>query len=109
MDDLPNACKKILDEIAQELRKRSSAHMSDVVQPLPAFTEKDGNWVMDGEIEEGKIYEIPFDGTDAHAEAIERATSLTFLGDSTDEYETEQPCHMSGKLTRRRVILAKTY
>ena len=109
MEDLSNACKTILDEIAEELRKRSSAHMSDVVQPLPNFTEQDGTWVMNGEIEEGKIYEIPFDGTDAHAEAIERATSLTFLGDSTDEYETEQPCHMSGKMTRRRVILAKTY
>ena len=109
MEDLSNACKTILEEIAEELRKRSSAHMSDVVQPLPNFTEQDGTWVMNGEIEEGKIYEIPFDGTDAHAEAIERATSLTFLGDSTDEYETEQPCHMSGKMTRRRVILAKTY
>ncbi|MDB2560253.1 proline--tRNA ligase [Euryarchaeota archaeon] len=109
MEDLSKACKTILDEIAEELRKRSSAHMSDVVQPLPNFTEQDGTWVMNGEIEEGKIYEIPFDGTDAHAEAIERATSLTFLGDSTDEYETEQPCHMSGKMTRRRVILAKTY
>ncbi len=109
MEDLSNACKTILDEIAEELRKRSSAHMSDVIQPLPNFTEQDGTWVMNGEIEEGKIYEIPFNGTDAHAEAIERATSLTFLGDSTDEYETEQPCHMSGKMTRRRVILAKTY
>jgi prolyl-tRNA synthetase len=109
MDDLPNACKGILNDIAEELRKRSTAHMSDVVQPLPDFTEQDGTWIMNGEIEDGKIYEIPFDGTDAHAEAIERATSLTFLGDSTDEYETERPCHMSGKMTRRRVILAKTY
>ncbi|MBT3476560.1 MAG: proline--tRNA ligase [Euryarchaeota archaeon] len=109
MDDLPNACKGILNEISEELRKRSTAHMSDVVQPLPDFTEQDGTWIMNGEIEDGKIYEIPFDGTDAHAEAIERATSLTFLGDSTDEYETERPCHMSGKMTRRRVILAKTY
>jgi prolyl-tRNA synthetase len=109
MDDLPNACKGILNDIAEELRKRSTAHMSDVVQPLPDFTEQDGTWIMNGEIEDGKIYEIPFDGTGAHAEAIERATSLTFLGDSTDEYETERPCHMSGKMTRRRVILAKTY
>ena len=109
MDDLPNACKGILNDISEELRKRSTAHMSDVVQPLPDFTEQDGTWIMNGEIEDGKIYEIPFDGTDAHAEAIERATSLTFLGDSTDEYETERPCHMSGKMTRRRVILAKTY
>lgn len=109
MDDLPNACLAILDEIAIELRKRSSAHMEDVIQPLPPFSEIDGTWVMEGEIEDGKIYQIPFDGTDAHAEAIERATSLTFLGDSTDEFAEERPCHMSGKMTRRRVILAKTY
>ena len=109
MDDLPNACLQILDEIAQELRKRSSAHMDDVVQPLPPFNEIDGTWVMDGEIEDGKIYQIPFDGTDAHAEAIERATSLTFLGDSTEDFAEEMPCHMSGKMTRRRIILSKTY
>jgi len=109
MDDLPNACLTILDEISNELRKRSSAHMDDVVQPLPPFKEVDGDWVMEGEIEDGKIYQIPFDGTDAHAEAIERATSLTFLGDSTEDFEEEVPCHMSGKMTRRRIILAKTY
>ena len=109
MDDLPNACRQILDEIAEELRKRSSAHMQDVIQPLPAFEENDGNWVMKGEIEDGKIYQIPFDGTDAHAEAIERATSLTFLGDSTEDFDEDMPCHMSGKMTKRRVILAKTY
>ena len=109
MDDLPNACLQILDEIATELRKRSSAHMDDVVQPLPPFNEIDGTWVMDGEIEDGKIYQIPFDGTDAHAEAIERATSLTFLGDSTEDFAEEMPCHMSGKMTRRRIILSKTY
>ena len=48
-------------------------------------------------------------GTDAHAEAIERATSLTFLGDSTEDFDEDMPCHMSGKMTKRRVILAKTY
>ena len=109
MDDLPNSCISILDEISAELRNRSSAHMDDVIQPLPAFKEVDGTWVMDGEIVDGKIYQIPFDGTDAHAEAIERATSLTFLGDSTEEFDEELPCHMSGKMPLRRVILAKTY
>ena len=78
----------------------------NLFQPL---NENDGNWVMHGEIEDGKIYQIPFDGTDAHAEAIERATSLTFLGDSTEDYDEEMACHMSGKMTRRRIILAKTY
>ena len=42
-------------------------------------------------------------------EIIEKHTGLTFLGDSTNEYNAEKPCHMSGKMTKRRVILAKTY
>ena len=49
------------------------------------------------------------DGTDAHAEAIERLTGFAFLGDSTDEYLEARPCHMSGTPTTRRVLLAKTY
>ena len=44
-----------------------------------------------------------------HAEVIEKKTGLTFLGDATDDYDAEVPCHMTGKMTKRRVILAKTY
>ena len=60
-------------------------------------------------IEEGRIYEMAFDGTDAHAEIIERLTSLTFLGDDVEPYPTAVPCHMTGVMTTRRVILARTY
>ena len=98
-----------LEQIADELRRRSSAHMTDVMVRLPKFTNEDGSWKMTGEIVDGKIYEMPFDGTDAHAEIIEKQTGLTFLGDSTNDYDDEIPCHMSGKMTKRRVILAKTY
>ena len=83
--------------------------MDNVIQPLPEFTELDGTWTMNGEIKDGHIYELPFDGNDAHAEVIERTTGLAFLGDSTDDYLQERPCHMSGKPTKRRVLLAKTY
>ena len=60
-------------------------------------------------VEEGKIYELAFDGTDAHAEKIEKTTGLSFLGDATEPYNEERPCFMSGKMTKRRVLLAKTY
>ena len=98
-----------LEQIADELRRRSSAHMTDVMVRLPKFTNEDGSWKMTGKIVDGKIYEMPFDGNDAHAEVIEKLTGLTFLGDSIDEYGHEKPCHMTGKMTKRRVILAKTY
>lgn len=109
LDGIEEACLSILEEISEELRRRSHAHMNDVVQPLPAINLVDGAYVLEGEVKDGHIYELPFDGTDAHAETIERLTGFAFLGDSTDEYESVRPCHMSGTPTRRRVLLAKTY
>ena len=109
MENIVQSVRDVLDEIADELRARSTQHMENVIQPLPEFTENDGTWTMNGEINEGHIYELPFDGSDAHAEVIERTTGLTFLGDSTDDFSEERPCHMSGKPTKRRVLLAKTY
>ena len=109
MDNIAELCREKLSEISNELRKRSAAHMDGVINELPQFSEENGTWSMSGEIQDGKIYQIPFEGTDAHAEIIEKATGLTFLGDATDDYVTEVPCHMTGKMTKRRVILAKTY
>ncbi len=99
MGNIANECKRVLSEIADELRSRANAHSENVVIPLIDLDQ----------VEDGKIYEMAFDGTDAHAEIIERTTGLTFLGDATDSYDDERPCFMSGKLTTRRVILAKTY
>ena len=99
MDNIIQECKRVLDEISDELRKRSRAHTEDVVIPLTNLDD----------VEDGKIYEMAFDGTDAHAETIERTTGLSFLGDATESYDSERPCFMSGKPTTRRVILAKTY
>ena len=109
IDNVVELCNNKLNEISTELRKRSFEHMNDVMVQLPEFVESDGNWEMVGDIIDGKIYEMAFDGNDAHAEVIEKLTGLTFLGDSTDEYPQERPCLMTGKMTKRRVILAKTY
>ena len=109
MENIVENCLKVLAEISDELRNRSSIHMQDVMQQLPEFVQNDGKWEMKGEIIDGKIYQMAFDGSDAHAEVIERLTGLTFLGDATDEFEDEVNCHMSGKPTKRKVILAKTY
>jgi hypothetical protein len=99
----------VLDEISDELRSRAFQHMGDVIQPLPAFTESNGQWTMEGEVKDGHIYELAFNGSDAHAEVIERTTGFSFLGDATDSYDEERPCHMTGEPTTRRVLLAKSY
>ena len=92
-------CRQVLDEIADELRSRASVHSENVIVPMTSLDD----------VEDGKIYEMAFDGTDSHAETIERKTGLSFLGDATEPYEGERPCFMSGKPTTRRVLLAKTY
>ncbi len=99
MDDIIPECERVLDEIADELRRRSHLHTQDVVIPLVDLKA----------VEDGKIYELAFDGSDSHAEQIEKTTGLSFLGDATEPYEEERPCFMSGNMTKRRVLLAKTY
>ncbi|MED5291023.1 MAG: hypothetical protein VX778_02225, partial [Candidatus Thermoplasmatota archaeon] len=109
MDSIVQSVRDVLDEIADELRARSTQHMENVIQPLPEFTENDGTWTMNCEIKEGHIFVLPLVVSVAIAEIIARTTGLTFLGDSTDDFSEERPCHMSGKPTKRRVLLAKTY
>ena len=99
----------MLDEISDELRRRSTAHMGDVIQPLPAMVLEHGEWRLEGEVKDGHIYELAFEGSDAHAEAIERTTGFSFLGDATDAFDEARPCHMTGVQTTRRVLLAKSY
>ena len=109
MENIVDECYRVLGEISDELRSRASQHMGDVVQPLPEFTNTNGEWTMNGEVKDGHIYELAFDGTDAHAEAIERTTGFAFLGDATEPYDEPRPCHMTGEPTVRSVLLAKTY
>jgi hypothetical protein len=105
MDDLENGVRNTLNVIADELRTRAAAHVDEIVQPLPALTESG----LATPVEEGRIYELAFDGSDADAERLERATGLGFLGDATDPYEEARPCHASGKPTTRRVLMSRSY
>lgn len=109
MDTIVDECYRVLDEISEELRSRASQHMDDVVQPLPTFKQEEESWSMEGDVKDGHIYELAFDGSDADAELIERMTGMSFLGDATEPYVNERPCHISGNMTTRRVLLAKSY
>jgi hypothetical protein len=64
---------------------------------------------LDTDIQEGHIYEVAFDGTDADAEVLEKTTGLVILGDSITPFDNEQPCIISGKMTTRRQHLARMY
>ena len=60
-------------------------------------------------VEPGRIYEIPFDGSDAEAAMVEELTGLSFLGDAREPFAKARKCAVSGKSTNRRVWLARSY
>ena len=105
MDELESGVRTTLDEIAQELRTRAYAHVDDVVKPLPAWGENG----LESPVEEGRIYELAFNGSDADAERLERATGMGFLGDATEPYAEPRPCHATGEPTTRRVLMSRSY
>ena len=52
---------------------------------------------------------MAFDGNDAEAQVIEDISGLRFLGEAVKAYQTEKECIMTGKSTKKKVYLAKTY
>ena len=100
LDDISNQVRTQLDIVENELSNRSSAHLDGCVIRLMS---------LDTDIQEGHIYEVAFDGTDADAEVLEKTTGLVILGDSITPFDNEQPCIISGKMTTRRQHLARMY
>ncbi len=100
LDDITNQVRTQLDIVENELSNRSSAHLDGCVIRLMS---------LDTDIQEGHIYEVAFDGTDADAEVLEKTTGLVILGDSITPFDNEQPCIISGKMTTRRQHLARMY
>ena len=101
--ELEMYAKKSLDDLAAELRARSAELMESkmcVMDSLPDSPK---------ELEDGLVYEVAFDGNDADAQRLEKATNLTLLGDRLEPYEDERPCIVTGKLTKRRQHLARMY
>ena len=83
--------------------------MSELVQEFPGITLSDSGWELNSPIEDGIVYELPFDGNDADAEILEKATGLALLGDCTEQYTNPMPCAITGKLTTRKQHLARMY
>jgi prolyl-tRNA synthetase len=108
--DIVELVKLELAEISDWLRTRAATQHDDIIKTLPELSQgENGSWSINSEIDGASIYEIPFDGSDADAETIEGLTGLSFLGDATEEYPEERTCCISGKKTKRRVLLSKSY
>ena len=106
---LQEIVSQAIGDIESELRQRSNEHMEKLVVQFPGITESDNGWKLNSPLEEGKVYEFAFDGNDSHAEILEKATGLTFLGDCYEQYSEPQPCVVTGKMTTNKQHLARMY
>jgi hypothetical protein len=69
----------------------------------------DGKISFNEPINEGIVYEFPFDGNDADAELLERKTGITLLGECNESYNNPLPCIITGKLTIKKYHLSRMY
>ena len=99
---------KLLDSVSGTLRKRAQKFYESLVHPLPV-DPSDGRAISSDEIEDGVVYELAFDGNDSDAEALEKLTGLTLLGECDEPLTQEAPCAISGKLTTKRQHVARMY
>ena len=100
LSNIFDSVKQQLEMVHTELSSRSQSHVNECIVKLES---------LDQEILDGHIYEVPFDGTDADAEMLEKSTGLAILGDAMTGYVDDQVCVVSGKVTRRKQHLARMY
>jgi prolyl-tRNA synthetase len=104
------AVKEALEAVAAELRRRTEKANNTCMHVLPPLTRSaTGRLSLAEPVEPGRIYEIPFDGSDAEAAMVEELTGYSFLGDAREPFAKARKCVVSGKSTNRRVWLARSY
>jgi len=100
LSNIVEGVRNQLNIVHDELTNRSHAHVDDCVVKLESLEQ---------EIVDGCIYEVAFDGTDADAEILEKATGLAILGEAMTAYDDDQVCIITGNHTKRKQHLARMY
>ena len=110
LDGFVDSAQQLLETISSELRSRAKKVADGLVCAFPGFIkDENGNSVLKEPIQDGLIYELAFDGSDSDAEALEKSTGLTLLGDADMPFPDPVPCAITGNPTTRRQHIARMY
>ena len=109
LDNLSSLILTSLDSISDVLRKRADNLHNNTISQIPKSILEDGRLSFEQPLNDGVVYEMPFDGNDADAEIIEKSSGLTLMGECEQAYEDPMPCIITGKMTTKRQYLAKMY
>ena len=110
LDGFSNSAQKLLDSVSSKLRSNAQTITDGFVLPFPGFVNADDGTVSTKQpIEDGRVYELAFDGSDSDAEILEKSTGLTLLGEADTPFDEPVPCAVTGKPTTSRQHIARMY
>ena len=96
---------ELLSTVSDELRLRAEKMTAKLIHSVPESVSS----LSDLIVEDGLVYEIAFEGSDSDAEALEKSTGLTLLGECDDKYDEPRKCIVTGKSTTNRQYIARMY
>ena len=109
LETLEEIVSAALKSVADELRIRANNVFSSLVLELPDIISSGSDYQFSSPLSDGTVYSFPFCGNDSDAEALEKLSGLTMLGECVENYPEPRKCIITGIPTTNKHHLARMY
>ena len=109
LETLEDTVSAALNSVADELRSRANNVFSSLVLELPDIISSGSDYQFSSPLSDGTVYSFPFCGNDSDAEALEKLSGLTMLGECVENYPEPRKCIITGIPTTNKYHLARMY
>lgn len=109
LETLEEIVSAALKSVADELRIRANNVFSSLVLELPDVISSGSDYQFSSPLSDGTVYSFPFCGNDSDAEALEKLSGLTMLGECVENYPEPRKCIITGIPTTNKHHLARMY
>ena len=109
LETLEDTVSAALKSVADELRSRANNVFSSLVLELPDIISSGSDYQFSSPLSDGTVYSFPFCGNDSDAEALEKLSGLTMLGECVENYPEPRKCIITGIPTTNKHHLARMY
>ena len=109
LETLEDTVSAALNSVADELRSRANNVFSSLVLELPDIISSGSDYQFSSPLSDGTVYSFPFCGNDSDAEALEKLSGLTMLGECVENYPEPRKCIITGIPTTNKHHLARMY
>ncbi len=109
LETLEDTVSVALNSVADELRSRANNVFSSLVLELPEIISSGSDYQFSSPLSDGTVYSFPFCGNDSDAEALEKLSGLTMLGECVENYPEPRKCIITGIPTTNKHHLARMY